>query len=188
MGKKWRVIGGVSGFIVGGAIAASGMVSIPAGFVALMAGGALGLLIGALAFLLNKHRHLFFKHRQFAHNRNKSAQGVFFRTYSLRSMMIVVTLICVLLGGFMARANYLKHWADYHDREAERMVSDAAVEMDMTPQHVNEEATRPHLRRTTFWYIGKRRELANKYREAMFRPWMDVEEWPNQWPEPKLGK
>lgn len=177
-GKKWRVIGGVSGFIVGGAIALSGTVSTGAGFVAVMAGGAIGLLIGAVAFLIDKHR-------QNLSIRRKSVTGVFPRRFSLRSLMILITLLCVLLGGFMARANYLKRWADYHDRETERMVSEAAAETGLTRQIVNEEAKNDHLRRTTFWYIGKRRALANKYREAMFRPWLGVEEWPNQWPEPK---
>ena len=98
--------------------------------------------------------------------------------------MILITLVCVLLGGIAARANHLQRWADYHDREADRMIADLAVEMEMNPEPVNEEAKRPHLRRTTIWYIGKHRELANDYRQAMFRPWMVVEEWLDRWPEP----
>ncbi|MBC7853012.1 MAG: hypothetical protein IAF94_06215 [Pirellulaceae bacterium] len=37
--------------------------------------------------------------------------------YSLRSLMIVVTLVAVLLGG---RVEYLRRWAVFHEREAER--------------------------------------------------------------------
>jgi len=37
--------------------------------------------------------------------------------YSLRSLMIVVTLVAVLLGG---RIEYHRRWAVFHEREAER--------------------------------------------------------------------
>jgi hypothetical protein len=37
--------------------------------------------------------------------------------YSLRSLMIVVTLVAVLLGG---RVENLRRWAVFHEREAER--------------------------------------------------------------------
>jgi len=37
--------------------------------------------------------------------------------YSLRSLMIVVTLVAVLLG---VRIEYLRRWALFHEREAER--------------------------------------------------------------------
>jgi hypothetical protein len=36
--------------------------------------------------------------------------------YSLRSLMIVVTLICVVLGSVMGRIEYLRQWAVYHER------------------------------------------------------------------------
>jgi len=37
--------------------------------------------------------------------------------YSLRSLFVVVTLVAVLLGG---RVEYLRRWAVFHEREAER--------------------------------------------------------------------
>ena len=37
--------------------------------------------------------------------------------YSLRSLMIVVTLVAVVLGG---RIEYLRRWGAFHEREAER--------------------------------------------------------------------
>jgi len=37
--------------------------------------------------------------------------------YSLRSLMIVVTLVAVLLGG---RVEYHRRWAVFHERETER--------------------------------------------------------------------
>ena len=38
--------------------------------------------------------------------------------YSLRSLMIGITLICVLLRSVMGRVEYLRQWAVYHEREA----------------------------------------------------------------------
>jgi hypothetical protein len=35
--------------------------------------------------------------------------------YSLRSLMIVVTLVCVVIGG---RIEYLRRWAVFHEEEA----------------------------------------------------------------------
>ena len=96
--------------------------------------------------------------------------------YSLRSLMIVVTLVCVLLASFMARANHLKRWADYHDREAERMV-ESSTEHGLTREMVTEEAKERHVTTSPFWHIAKHRQLANEYREAMYRPWVIVEEY-----------
>jgi hypothetical protein len=38
--------------------------------------------------------------------------------YSLRSLMIVVTLICMALGGVMGRVKYLRQRGQFHEREA----------------------------------------------------------------------
>ena len=40
--------------------------------------------------------------------------------YSLRSLMIVVTLACVVMGSVMGRIEYLRRWAVFHETEAER--------------------------------------------------------------------
>src|SRR5260221_666339 len=40
--------------------------------------------------------------------------------YSLRSLLVVVTLVCVVLAGMMARVEYLKGMAAHHEREAQR--------------------------------------------------------------------
>lgn len=170
-GKTWRVIGAISGFIVGGAIPLSGRVSTGGLFVGVMSGGAIGLLLGAVAFLIYKHRQLF---------RIPTSPR-----YSLRSLMILVTLCCVLLGGFAARADYLRRWAEFHEREAERMVSEAAAESGLTRQRVNEEAQQEHRTKSFYWYIGMHRRFANEYRAAMYRPWIVVDEWIDRWPEPK---
>ena len=41
--------------------------------------------------------------------------------HTLRSLMFVVTLVCVVLGG---RIEYLRRMAVVHEREAERIISD----------------------------------------------------------------
>jgi hypothetical protein len=40
--------------------------------------------------------------------------------YSLRSLMIVVTLVCVLLGSVMARVEYVRRSSAFHFEEARR--------------------------------------------------------------------
>jgi hypothetical protein len=40
--------------------------------------------------------------------------------YSLRSLMIAVTLACVVLGGVTGRIEYLRQRAVFHDREKDR--------------------------------------------------------------------
>jgi hypothetical protein len=43
--------------------------------------------------------------------------------YSLRSLMIVVTLICVALGLIGARVAYLRRWAAFHKDKAEECLA-----------------------------------------------------------------
>jgi hypothetical protein len=66
--------------------------------------------------------------------------------YSLRSLMIVVTLICVVIGG---RIEYLRRMAAYHERE-----SNTAVELIPQIHHSSR---------------------AEQYRAAMFRPWTVID-------------
>ena len=67
--------------------------------------------------------------------------------YSLRSLMILFTLVCVGLGG---RIEYLRRWAVFHEQKA----SDEFISM----------GDAYHFRR------------AADYRKAMLRPWTIVEE------------
>jgi hypothetical protein len=72
--------------------------------------------------------------------------------YSLRGLMIGVTLICVVLGGLMGRIEYLRRWAAFHDsrqRNARNLVDE-------------------------FHHF----EMAEQYRDAMHRPWTIVKESP----------
>jgi hypothetical protein len=78
--------------------------------------------------------------------------------YSLRSLMIVVTLVCVMLGSVSARVEYLRRWAVFHERRME-----------------DEEAKTGHTGIHTFrgWH---HQMTAQKFREAMLAPWTTVYE------------
>jgi hypothetical protein len=55
--------------------------------------------------------------------------------YSLRSLMVVVTLVCVVLGLLGARIEWLRRRAAYHDGEAIRFREESALAMVVTPSH-----------------------------------------------------
>ncbi|MGI8982419.1 MAG: hypothetical protein ACR2FY_24570 [Pirellulaceae bacterium] len=78
--------------------------------------------------------------------------------YSLRSLMIEVTLVCVLLGG---RIEYLRRWAEFHERAADsgRAWNSALIE------GANAKG-----------YRLLNDVKAEEYRAAMWRPWTIVEE------------
>ena len=85
--------------------------------------------------------------------------------YSLRSLLVVVTLVCVGLGILSARIECLRRWAVYHEQEA------------LKHQPEIEPTTEVEL-----WRIGvldarvHHEQLAQKYRFAMLRPWTFVDE------------
>jgi hypothetical protein len=81
--------------------------------------------------------------------------------YSLWSLMIVVTLICVVLGG---RIEYLRRWAAFHEKEAAE-----------SRQRVGQaESWDEHFRHLGMAYHHER--LERQYQAAMFRPWSTVDE------------
>jgi hypothetical protein len=94
--------------------------------------------------------------------------------YSLRSLMIGLTLFCVLLGG---RIEYLRRMAAFHQREADRCASEFKA---LTGVHPTE----------TFRLAGKfpgvlplsqfeaHQTLASEYRNAVMRPWASIESPP----------
>lgn len=73
--------------------------------------------------------------------------------YSLRSLLIVVTLVAVVL----ARVSYLKRWADFHQRESHRRLFDPEGDLLNRDVHVE--------------YC-----LQAAYEKAMWRPWTIVDE------------
>ena len=82
--------------------------------------------------------------------------------YSLRSMMIVVTLLCIGFG-VLARIDYLRRGAEFHEREALRYRENAMAFGD-TPDITYLLADDLHSK----W--------ARRYRHAMYRPWTIVNE------------
>lgn len=48
--------------------------------------------------------------------------------YSLRSLMVVVTLIAVVLGAWAGRVDYLRRWSVYHSSEYRRLIKSLAAE------------------------------------------------------------
>ena len=87
-------------------------------------------------------------------------------TYSLRSLMIFVTLVCVVLGGVMGRVEYLRRWAICHDGVADKLCEEInaglypAVEEQMG-------ATLEMVRHD---------RLTKQYERAVYRPWIIVDE------------
>ena len=82
--------------------------------------------------------------------------------YSLRSLMIVVTLICVIVGG---RVEYLRRQAAYHEREADRL---AQLKRPTEGEYI--------VWSGQDWAVyARHRRLANEYRTALSRPWRSVD-------------
>jgi hypothetical protein len=75
--------------------------------------------------------------------------------YSLRSLMIVVTLACVLLGGVMGRIEYLRRKAAHHEREWQEIARSGKWVTDME------------------YYDSETRHavLMLRFRKAVYRPW-----------------
>lgn len=71
--------------------------------------------------------------------------------FSLRSLMVVVTLFCVLLGG---RIEYLRRMAAYHAAEASQITDGTGDIMPLIRHHA----------------------LAVQYSRAVYRPWTIVRE------------
>ena len=46
--------------------------------------------------------------------------------YSLRSLMIAVTLVCVLLGAWAGRIHYLRQMASYHEAKSKKLLQQFA--------------------------------------------------------------
>ncbi len=85
--------------------------------------------------------------------------------YSLRSLMIVGTLACVLIGG---RIEYLRRWADFHGREAahyQRLCETTVPEIVFLVGNTENKRMNQYHQR-----------LANEYRAAMWHPWTIIKE------------
>jgi len=92
--------------------------------------------------------------------------------YSLRSLMIVVTLICVRLGGVMGRIEYLRRWAVFHERERAKHLVQWRQENASLEKGSGSPASEASERELYF----RHKLLANQYRMAAYRPWTTVKE------------
>jgi hypothetical protein len=79
--------------------------------------------------------------------------------------MIVVTLVCVVLGGVVARVEYLRRKAAFHEREERRY------------WRMTEEDPNGHVPVLTM--INYHARQAANYRRAVNRPWMIVDNTPS---------
>ena len=112
--------------------------------------------------------------------------------YSLRSLMIGVTLFCVLLG---ARVEYLRRWATYHECETEKYARSIELEQHLPhklldsqeywavgPGVVSMLQTEKHgppisvVVTPEFKQMQHHRSVAPLFRHAIYRPWMAVDE------------
>jgi hypothetical protein len=82
--------------------------------------------------------------------------------YSLRSLMIVVTLIAIVIGG---RVEYLRRWAEFHEHESLRFQNAAHGTARSAV-----EARELYMNAATQHGI-----LGRRCREAVHRPWIMVE-------------
>ena len=83
--------------------------------------------------------------------------------YSLRSLMLFVTLVCVALGILVARIEYLRGRARFHENEARRY-------------------TMPETDAPTAEKRYSHAEIAREFRSAITRPWTIVSESPRPIP------
>jgi|GEM_PF-1376275 len=91
--------------------------------------------------------------------------------YSLRSLMVVVTLVCVVLGGVMGRVEYLRRWAEFHEQEAERCKENAPSVFG----NYNKEARASQLEEEFADEVVRHTLLGRRYRSAVYRPWVIVD-------------
>ena len=73
--------------------------------------------------------------------------------------MIVVTLVCVLLGGVVARVEYLRRMAAYHDLEADKARLLFAPDGYASRDNASYNAMMRH------------KKQAHEYRQAIYGPW-----------------
>jgi|SRR6185436_14217788 len=83
--------------------------------------------------------------------------------YSLRSLMIVVTVTAVPLGAVAARREYLRQRSFYHEREAARLV----LRPDGQSEYQDE---------LDIVWIEYHRKLGEEYRRAVSCPWITIDE------------
>ena len=90
--------------------------------------------------------------------------------YSLRSLMIGITLVCVVLGG---RIEYLRRGAKYHEREAHRWAMKMKQETGYNPE-VTLVGGIPRVPHFLYSQLEAHDRLAREYRAAVTHPWATI--------------
>jgi hypothetical protein len=96
--------------------------------------------------------------------------------YSLRNLMIVVTLVCVTLGGAMGRIEYLRWRAAYH-RHEEQILKQRLLELsDLKPGSlVPKDGARIAFDHACS-LLDHHEKMRRRYSRAVYRPWTVVSE------------
>jgi|GEM_PF-6137711 hypothetical protein len=94
--------------------------------------------------------------------------------YSLRSLMIVVGVVCLILGAWVGRVDYLRRMAEFHDEESARYA--ARLQRAVFKPAGKEFDT--YLRKLNF-----HEDYAKSFRDASKHPWRLVHE-----PQRELGR
>ena len=92
--------------------------------------------------------------------------------YSLRSLMVAVTLVCVALGSVMGRIEYLRRWAAFHESERAKHLVQWRQESASLEKGFGSPALEAREREIYF----RHKLLAIQYRMATYRPWTTVKE------------
>jgi hypothetical protein len=116
--------------------------------------------------------------------------------YSLRSLMVGITLACVVLGSWAARVEYLRRMAVFHENEwtqrVNRLAKNESIPRDAAVQlmeHIAEGDCTLEQALNFSMTIGKNAALDSEwqaalshhrlgasYRQAIQRPWTSVDE------------
>lgn len=59
--------------------------------------------------------------------------------YSLQSLMILVTMICVALGAWVGRVDYLRRWAVFHEAEENRLLLEISASRSTSTDSYDEQ-------------------------------------------------
>ena len=105
--------------------------------------------------------------------------------YSLRSLMIVVTLVCVVLGG---RIEYLRRNAASHKREERVLVSRLLELSESMPGAVNTRVAKSEVDQEEFARISSEvcyhQRMQSRYSNAVHRPWTLIHDDRPKWMTP----
>lgn len=86
--------------------------------------------------------------------------------YRLRTLLMVTTLVAAGLGSILGRIDYLKRYAEFHEREASRYI-DGSLEVN----GLYSETDNPYAQERLYHL-----RIADAYRSACYRPWTIVDE------------